>query len=554
MGESLILNRMRIHYQYSVPTQRRILFENDLSSSALPHIGEQQLEHGLGVTARVIDCFRSNPAVQVLNPDDPVDRALLPPLYHIPFFYTRHYREQHIPYIIRQRGVENTISLPADQLAEFAALTGVELARLVIHWEFVLPQQSAGLIVISLEVDDPLLAVQAQFIIGLHLLPTARLIPLPPALRRPSYPEFVTLDELVQAIHHSFFAAGGFLNANGDQPYRFRPLDYEMLIPFVYAETDSRTLNQQDFIAHYRADLAALLFKSACWGVQTPSPAQLDTVLSEDHRWSIADHAFVLLSYQSAVMIHLYDHNPPGLVAGRAITTEEAVFHSFRLVVANYYLLRILDELLDHRLKELQNEVEAYNNDLHQVRAYLNRSDSRPLRQLDKLVIQITDLQYSFTDLFEEMDNADKLIDYEWHIILLEKINAVLGTRTWRSSISGRVENFERWVHLLEDEFDRFLELNEHIQDRHLSERVTVLSIAFGLLSFAELMGLLLAIGFDDENSFFAWFRDLTGMSDSGAHVAAVTLIILLTLLLGSLIPFGMLYAYRGLKALRRPR
>lgn len=554
MTDSLILNQMRIHYQYSVPTQTRILFENDLESATFPRIGEHQMEHGLGVTGEVIACLQDNPQFQVLNPNLPDDQAQLSALYHTPFFYTRHYREQHTPYVIRRQGVANTISLAPEQLDQLAALTGVELSQLTIHWEFVLAKQTAGMIVISLDIRDPLPATQAQFLIGLHLLPDARLIPLPENLRSSAAgqePVYVTLDELAQEIHRSFFATAGFMNHSAARPYRFRPLDYEMQVPFVYAETDSRTLSQQDFIDHYQSDLAALVLKPQCWGIQTPSPAQIDEVIRDGHRWSIADHSFVLLSYECAVMINLRNHSAPVPVAGREITNEAAVFHSFRMVVANYYLLRILDELLDQRLKELQQEVEAYNTELRQVRTYLNRSDSRPLRQLDKLVIQITDLQYSFIDLFEEMDNADKLIDFEWHIVLLDKLNAVLGTKTWRSSINGRVENFGRWIHLLEDAFDRFLELNEHIQDRTLAEKVTVLSIAFGLLSFAELMGLLLVVGFDNENPFYHQFRDLTGLGSGGAHVAAAVLIIMLTIMLGSLIPFGMLYVYRGFKSLR---
>jgi hypothetical protein len=418
----------------------------------------------------------------------------------------------------------------------------------------VLAKQTAGMIVISLDICDPLPAAQAQFLIGLHLLPDARLIPLPEYLHHDTNgqePRLVTLDELAQKIHHSFFAAAGFLNHHDEQPYRVQPLDYEMQIPFVYAEADAPMLNQQEFIEHYQSELAMLLLKPACWGVPNPSLAQLDELLCDDRCWSVADDTFVLLSYESAVMINLPNRHAPNGTSGRDIASEAVVFHSFRLAVANYYLLRILDELLDYHLKELQQQVEDFNTELHEVRTDLRHADSRPLRQLDKLVIQITDLQYSFIDLFEEMDNADKLIDYEWHILLLDKINAALGTKTWRNSINLRIENFGRWIHLLEDAFDRFLELNENIQDRSLAEKVTVLSIAFGLLSFAELLGLLLTIGFDDENPFYHQFRNMTGMTTSGAHLVAVGLVIVLTLLLGSLIPFGLLYAHRAIKRLR---
>jgi hypothetical protein len=126
MTDSLILSQMRIHYQYSVPTQKRILFDNDLESLTIPHIGEQQLEHGLGVTAKVIARFQANPLFQVLDPNLPADQAQLPLLYRIPFFYTRHYREEHTPFVIRQRGMENTINLSTPQLEQLAALTGVE--------------------------------------------------------------------------------------------------------------------------------------------------------------------------------------------------------------------------------------------------------------------------------------------------------------------------------------------------------------------------------------------------------------------------------------------
>lgn len=293
MTDSLILSQMRIHYQYSVPTQKRILFDNDLESPTIPHIGEQQLEHGLGVTSKVIARFQANPEFQVLNPNVPEDRAQLPLLYHIPFFYTRHYREEHTPYVIRQRGVENIISLPATQLEQLAVLTGVELTRLDIHWEFVLAKQTAGMIVISLDICDPLPAAQAQLLIGLHLLPDARLIPLPENQHRHNdgpAPVLVTLDELAQDIHYSFFKAVGFLNHHDDRPYRFQPLDYEMQIPFVYAETDAGPLSQQDFIKHYQSELATLLLKPVCWGGQNPSLAQIEELIRDDRCWSVREN------------------------------------------------------------------------------------------------------------------------------------------------------------------------------------------------------------------------------------------------------------------------
>ncbi|MCA9980562.1 MAG: hypothetical protein KDD89_07015, partial [Anaerolineales bacterium] len=211
------------------------------------------------------------------------------------------------------------------------------------------------------------------------------------------------------------------------------------------------------------------------------------------------------------------------------------------VAVSNYHLLRILDDRLDDELGRLKKQVAGYQYNLrHSFDEGGITHDENILREMNDFVIRVTNLEFDLRDLMEELDNPDKLIDEEWHIVLLDKLNRAFGLRAWRDSMSDRVNNLRQLVETVENTYQRLLDLklNRTILELTLEEqrseaRDKRVGYLFGVFAVSELLGLLIGVGLDDQNPMaLAYTRTLNVPLAVSHLLSVITVIFIIAILL----------------------
>jgi hypothetical protein len=428
----------------------------------------------------------------------------------IPAFFTAHYRNQHTPYSVTDPAIPAATIIPKEKLAAIPFFSSLNLKRnIVVTWEMSVQLHNIGLITLCLHVEEALSSTLVYRLGGLYLNPEYAVIATEPlkllwSQNPAGRPEFVTPDDLARAIHAYFFTVSGL------PVHRYQALRHEMQIPFIAADVETGCATQSEFIEKEAEHLAELVFRPACWEVGRSSRIHVGHVLEDARLWSVSRDAMVFASYEGCVLLRIKNFAipPAGEVSGFHLTSEASIFHTFRVAVTNYLFLRVLDELLDERLSQLVDEVHGYQHALY----VSNTDDDEPvLRQMDNLTIHITYLRFRLLDLLEEITNSDKLIDEEYHIILLDKINASLGIRAWFDGLNRRIENLRELVEMIENTYERLSNLQNtrqiqrfdaqmlkiNLDNQKLDERLAKAQPFFEALAAVEALTLFIYIWFD---------------------------------------------------------
>ncbi|MCA9959630.1 MAG: hypothetical protein KC413_01760 [Anaerolineales bacterium] len=484
----MIIQKMRNYFLYNVPVTEQLMSASNNRS--------------MGVTPAFIEKFSQK---------FQVNRA------KIPAFYTNHYRAEHTPYSITDPTLPMQTTLDYQRLLAIDFYADLPLTKdITVRWEFVLTLQNTGMVTVWLEVEEPMPSQLAYRLSGLHLNPTYTVISTEPVSQLwhdapETRPAFVTLDEFARVLHQYFFQGCG-LNVR-----RYRALQHEIQIPFTAVEVATDLPSQRQFIEQNMRELAELVFKPACWEVEQASYQHALDVFEPSRVWSIARDTFVVVAYEGAIYVKIktFDTGVPHQVSGFALADELSVLHSFKVAVSNYHFLRILDDLIDQEEERLNRAVTRFQYVLREL--FLPGSDGSEniLQEMNDFAIQITNLQFHLTDLLAEIYNSDKLIDEEWHIVLLDKLNKALGTTVWYESVQDRINNLRDIAQTVENSYERLLNLrfsksiadvNLHllemtIEDQNVENRLKRVQPVFEALAAAELIGLLIAIVFDDTNA-----------------------------------------------------
>lgn len=522
----MIIRKMRSYFIYNVPITQHMLSLDEA--------------HTFGATTELV--YKIG---QKFN----VQRA------HVPAFYTHHYRLDHTPYQVYDPAVPVQTNIPKEIINNIGFYEELDLTQdITVRWDFMLSLQTTGLITICLEMSEPKNSSQAYRLSGLHLNPKYKVINTEPiqglwSHKTDERPEFITLDELAQTIHEHFFAAC-------DIPVRrFRALRHELQIPFTAVEVDTDCKTQDEFVQTNRRALAELVFKPACWEVECISATHANHILDESRIWSVAQDTYVVTAYEGAVYVKIktFDTGVLHEHSGFYVADEGSVLFSFKVAVSNYHLLRILDDLMDREMTLLKKDVNHYQNMLYATFDDSELKDnSTVLRAMNDFVIQVTNLEYDLIELMEELDNPDKLIDEEWHIALLDKLNRAFGAKAWHEGLKRRVNNLRELVQTVESTYQRFLDLtmsqsifNLQVESKVGEEREKFVGLIFGAFAIAELLGLFLILAFDDQYPMVLRFSQWFGMSLAVSHLVSTLLIAVL--IVAVLIPV-LRYMNRDLK------
>ena len=510
------IRKMRCYFLYNIPVTEQLLSDGRNTN--------QYQE--IGVTPQLIDRFEEHFDVRVAD---------------IPAFYTNHYRREHTPYNISDPSIPQETYIDNGRLQNIGFFQELNLSHnITVSWDFTLSLQTTGLITICVEVDETLPDKLAYRLSGLHLNPDYAVIATEPIQelwehQPQSPPPYITLDTLAQVIRTHFFMACG-LNVR-----RVQALRHEIQIPFTAIEVDTNCKNQKEFVKQERLNLAEFVFKPNCWEVERTSLEHARHILGEDRVWSVAEDTYVVVAYEGTLHVNIRNFNT-GVqheVSGFNLTDEASVLHSFKLAVSVYHFLRILDDLLDPEIINLKEEVDQHQQVLHDSFDNSGRTNYTVLREMNEFVIQVTDLQFRLVELLEEIDNADKLIDEEWHIVLLEKLTQALGTKIWRDGINGRVNSLRELAQTVENTYQRFLNLNANKsiadfnaqllianeESQKMEDRLKWVTYIFSVLALAELLGLLINIGLDDSNSLSLSIRSGLHLGNPYAHILAIILV-----------------------------
>ncbi|MCI0398966.1 MAG: hypothetical protein L0332_25280 [Chloroflexi bacterium] len=478
----MIIKQMRCYFLYNVPVTEHLIVAQDGQT--------------IGASQPFIDRFRQHFVVEEAE---------------VPAFYTEHYRRQHTPYSIKDPAAATRTRISQEALAAIGFYQELNLTQdIVLDWEFRIALQNIGLVTLKLTVEEPLPSNLAYRLSGLHLNPAYQVIDTGPIEHLWSYeaasrPALVTLDELARAIHHHYFLAAGLT------PRRFRALRHEIQMPLTAIDVETDCATQREFVEQERRDLAEMVFKPACWEVEHASLSHAEHVLQDERVWSVARDTLVVVAYEGAlyVKIKTFDTGVPHEVSGFRLADEASILHSFRVAVSNYHFLRILDDLLDREIEELTARVHTYQVALRRpFEGTPSAGDNHLLQEMNDFVVQVTDLRFELVNLLEEIDNSDKFIDEEWHIVLLDKLNLALGAKPWRDNLRNRIDNLRALAEVVEDTYEkllnlrinqsvvdvnsRLLQLNEETQQAE--ERLKLVQYIFGTLAAAELLGLLCQI------------------------------------------------------------
>ncbi|MCB0035372.1 MAG: hypothetical protein KDE51_15175 [Anaerolineales bacterium] len=505
----MIIRKMRSYFIYNVPITQHMLSLDEA--------------HTFGATTELIYTIG-----QKFN----VQKAAVPP------FYTHHYKLDHTPYFVYDPAVPMQTTIPCAKLNSIGFYEQLDLTQdLKVRWDFMLSLQTTGLITICVEMTEPKNSSHAYRLSGLHLNPEHKVIDTEPLQMLWSHkaderPEFVTLDQLAQAIHEHFFQACGI------PVRRFRALRHELQIPFTAVEVESSCKTQEEFINKHKRELAELVFKPACWEVERVSALHAEHILEEDRVWSVAQDTYVVTAYEGAVYVKIknFDTGIPHKHSGFYVADEESVLFSFKVAVSNYHLLRILDDLMDKEMSLLKKDVNRYQTMLHATFAEADLKDNKAvLREMNDFVIQVTNLEYDLIELMEELDNPDKLIDEEWHIVLLDKLNNAFGVRAWHDGLKRRVNNLRELVQTVESTYQRLLDLtmsqsifNLQFESKIAEEREKFVGLIFGAFAIAELLGLFIVLAFDDQHPMVLRLIKWFDLSIAVSHILSSLIIALL--------------------------
>lgn len=511
----MIIRKIRCYFLYNVPVTERMMAVEEA--------------HQFGVTAQLIDQMRQQFEVQPMP---------------IPAFYTNHYRQEHTPFTIQDPNIATTTRIPHETFNQIPFFAVLDLHQDIrVWWEFSLSLQTTGLIKIGIEVTEPRDSTQAYRLGGLHLNPDYKLIETEPIAQLwqhlPHRPPLVTLDELAQAIHTYFFRACGL------DVRRFRALRHEIQIPFTAVDVETECRDQEDFVLKNKQALAELVFKPACWEIERASATHADHILEEARIWSVAQDTYVITAYEGAVYVKIttFDTGLPHENSGFYIADEPAVLHTFKVAVGNYHFLRILDDLLDREMDRLKQEVHRYQTMLHTSFEDSDISaNNRILREMNEFVIQVTNLEFDLIELMEELNNPDKLIDEEWHIVLLSKLNTAFGVKAWHDGLHMRVNNLRELIQTVENTYQRLLDLsmtrnlfNLTYEAKVAEDREKFVGLIFGAFAIAELLGLFIDLLFNDTHPMVVRIATWLQISPNQSHIlstAGVALFISIVLII----------------------
>lgn len=458
------------------------------------------------------------------------------PQHIIPNFYTWHYRDYHTPYYVDYPNRQ--ITLPKERLNAYDLFKETPLTSdITLKWDFIFALETCPVINIVIESDTPVSSDLAYRLSSLHLsnysfIPTEDLQDL--FLPEDERPEYINLQKLVRVIQKKFYrivGLGAFVETV--------QLEALVHLPFTSIEVNSNYNSQAEFIAENKGPLVDLISKPAGFEFTEGSRIHENTVLREDRMWSVSEDTLFIVAYSGGLYIKLTNliKKRDIAISNYRLVDENSVFHSFWLAVANYYLLRIVDDELDQAIHRLSRSIRHHRKELTTLYDPDIPNQNETLSHLNNLVIETSNLRFQFLDLQEELDNSDKLIDEEWHIDLLDKINAALGMKMWRDNITVRMDNLRELVQVLEDSYERFLNLSAAQEGRDLERQNAIVSIIFSAFAGAEILGLILAVAMNNEDTLYLWVQDdlprLLGSSDSfsaGASHLIATIIVLVAI------------------------
>ncbi|MEO0596920.1 MAG: hypothetical protein AAF126_12470, partial [Chloroflexota bacterium] len=291
------------------------------------------------------------------------------PQYWIPNFFTHHYREYHRPYYVNDGNRHAVLSKEALNGSQFFA--GHELAHDIhIQWDFIMGMETCPIIYVVLESKQAITVEQAVRLSSLHLC-HERLIPktlfegldVDGALSvdedvdqrlRARYAhspigerDWITLDELVQSVQYTLYSQAGF-----SRRLAKTPMEAIVRLPFTSIEVDNEYASQEDFVAANGRDIAALISRPSTFEFNMPSHIHTQEVLENSRVWSVAEDTYFVMAYSGALYVKL-NHLKQTIdapISNYRLADEHVVFHSFRLAVANYYILRLIDAELDEAI------------------------------------------------------------------------------------------------------------------------------------------------------------------------------------------------------------
>ena len=510
----MIVQKMRCYFLYSVPVTERLICPD----------GDQPIGVSQPLLDRLAERFQVGPA-------------------DVPAFYTHHYRTEHTPYLIADAGVPQATYVSRERLTALDFFADLPLAQdLPLRWEFMLPLQGTGLITLCLEIEGPLPSDMAYRLGGLYLNPAYTVVatgPIQALWSEAQAPcsEFVTLDDLARAIHTHFFRQCGL------EAHRHRALRHEIQIPFTAVEVETECKTQQEFLEREGRDLAELVFRPACWEVERASQEHARTILDASRIWSVAKDTLLVAAYDGSVYVKIktFATGVAQEVSGFWLADERSVLHSFKVAVSNYHFLRILDDLLDEEMSQFVRDVEQ-----HQRALRGSTENDQALADMEEFVVEVSRLRFRLIDLLDEIDNSDKLIDEEWHIALLDKLNTALGTRVWYNSVKRRIASLQDLVQSVETTYEKRTDLSigRHIeglnakmlqmtsQTEQVEDRLRRAQPFFEALAAVEALNLLINIWFDPDYAMIGTLSRWLNLQVSLASRLAGTLLVLLALLL----------------------
>ena len=346
------------------------------------------------------------------------------PKHIIPNFYTLHYRRHHTPYYVDVPNREAT--LPRTALSQHPLFQDTPIeTEITLKWDFIFGLETCPVINIVLECQGPLSSNIAYRLSSLHL---SDYVFIPGHLFADLFPDelppdYLNLHQVREAIQRHIYTLAGL-----NEFLLEADLEALVHVPFTAIEVTGDYHNQQEFIDGNRAAIVDLISKPLGYEFEQGSATHEGNVLSADRVWSVAQDTLFVVAYTGGLYVKLKHLDKGRLtpISNFRLADENSVFHSFWLATSTYYLLRIVDEELDMAIQWLKREITKHRDELQRLYVLQEPNEINTLSRLNDLVIQTSELRFQFLDLQEELDNADKLIDDEWHIALLDKINDAL--------------------------------------------------------------------------------------------------------------------------------
>lgn len=517
--------------------EMRVRFFYNLPFFTKPYKGGEtyQFIEEIGISKDFINQFSDNglkitPLPRHRNHNSPSDLA-------VPSFYTAHYLEEHQPFSVHDATIPHTTIIPKERLAQIDFFEVLDLSHdLSVRWDLILGLQSAGLVTITIETTEAVPSDFAYRLGGLYLNPAYKVVDTEPLtalwMGNAERPAYIGLDELAAVLQSYFYAKANLPAVANDI---FQPLDHRMQFPFITLEVETECATQAEFVRSHAKELTDFIFRPTCWEVEQASAQHVERTLDSSRVWSVAEDTLVILSYEGAIYIKIrnFDVGTPYAVSHFHLADENPVLFSFRMAVADYYLLRLIDDQLDTVLSNLKRNIHQHEKDLREFYDRTKAPSEATFYELNELIIQIINLRFKCLDLLEEVDNVDKLIDEEWHIALLDKIYRVLNIREWRDSIVGRLDNMHAWIKIIEDSYERFLDLKRSEDNAKVETRVRIAGYVFGILAVVELIGLLLDVGFSDSHPFVRFLHNTLHMDYGVSHLIAPVIVLAGMVILG---------------------